>query len=147
MSRLTSESVSGVAAIRPSGWALLAGLLLAETLGFTAVLWRARYRLEAAADVAGRRSTIAGALGIVGLFVGSVFSQGAGLAWPLLMGGASGALAGTLTFWPWMRRRVDARELEAWEAVDVATLSAPSPASLLRTADPVVQARARDSGA
>ena len=82
-----------VAAIRPAGWALMVALLLAETCGFTALLWRARYRLEDKAQVAGRRSALAGALGIVGLFVGSIASQGTGLQWAMLLAAGSGAAA------------------------------------------------------
>jgi hypothetical protein len=136
-----------VSAIRPAGWALLAGLLLAETTGFAALLWRTRYRLEGKADVAGRRSVVAGALGIVGLFVGSILSQGAAPVWPLLLGAASGALAGAITFWPWMRRPVSEQELEAWEAVDVAALPGPPPAAQKQSSDAVVRVQVRDRNA
>jgi len=136
-----------VSAIRPAGWVLLVGLLLAETTGFAVLLWRARYRLEEKADVAGRRSVIAGALGIVGLFAGSILSQGAGLVWPVVLGAASGALAGALTFWPWMRRPVSEQELEAWEAVDVSALSGSSLAVQKPASNSVVRVQARDRDA
>ena len=114
-----------VAAIQPAGWALFAGLLLAQTVGFATLLWRLRFRLEVTAGVAGRRSVVAGALGIVGLFVESIFAQGASTGSAILMGVAAGAGAGVLTFWPWMRRRVSASELAEWEGVDVEALAGP----------------------
>ena len=114
-----------VAAIQPGGWALFAGLMLAETGGFATLLWRLRFRLEGKAAVAGRRSVVAGALGIVGLFVESIFAQGAAPGWALLLGVAAGAGAGVLTYWPWIRRRVSESELAAWEGVDVEALAGP----------------------
>jgi hypothetical protein len=116
-----------VAAIRPAGWALMAGLLLAETAGFATFVARMRYRLETSADVEGRRSVIAGALGIVGLFVGSIFAQGAGVPWALLIALISGAFAGGVTYLPWVRRAMSAQELKSWEAVDVDALTASEP--------------------
>jgi membrane associated rhomboid family serine protease len=133
-----------VAAIQPAGWALLAGMLLAETFGFATVLWRARYRLEVKADVSGRRSVVAGALGIVGLFVSAILSQGSGLAWAELLAAASGAVAGAATYWPWMRSRVSERELEAWEGVDVAALAASSPPPHAPTTKEVARVPRRD---
>lgn len=116
-----------VAAIQPAGWALMAGLLLAETAGFAILLARMRYRLETTAEVGGRRSVIAGALGIVGLFVGSILVQGAGIPWALLIALISGAFAGGVTYLPWFQRAMCAQELESWEAVDVNALTAGEP--------------------
>ena len=133
-----------IAAIQPAGWVLLGGLLLAETTGFMSVLWQTRYRLEAQAEVGGRRSVIAGALGIVGLFAGSIFSQGFGLAWATLLAAASGAIAAGVTFWPWMRRRVSEQELAAWEAVDVAALQASGSIPHSSASEHAAPVRARD---
>jgi hypothetical protein len=136
-----------VAAIRPAGWALLAGMLVAETVGFSALLVRARFRLEVRAGITGRRSVIAGALGIVGLLLGSIFSQGAGIAWAGLLATGCGAIAGAATYWPWMRRRVSAQELELWEAVDVTALGAPSPPQRVQVAKETVRVPNRDHDA
>ena len=116
-----------VAGIHVTGWLLLAAMLMCETVGFASLLWRVRFRLERGAAVTGRRSVIAGALGIVGLFAGSVFAQGAGLRFALLLASAAGAAAGSLVYWPWLRRRVSESEIQAWEGVDVAMLGAGRP--------------------
>jgi hypothetical protein len=121
-----------------SGWLLIGALLLAETVGFVSLLSWSRYRLDARANVGGRRSVIAGLFGIVGLFAASTVSQGASIPWALTIALGAGAIAGSTMYWPWLRRRLSEKELAAWENV---------PLSALGESQPVIEPASRVGGA
>ncbi len=107
---------------------LLAGESGAAAMGFGAVLFLLRRALHPQADVAGRRSVVAGACFPIGLMVASMKIQVLGLPAIAGLSAGVGGLFALGMYWPWLNRFMppDSRDASALdEAPEPNTLATP----------------------
>jgi hypothetical protein len=103
---LTALLVPGSPSDMPlSGWLYMTGILGVQTLGFMLTLLGYRHRLDASAEVTGKRSVVVGALSSALLLTVATGGQGFLPQWGLWVAATlTGTGAAAMMYWPWLNR-------------------------------------------